>query len=377
MLLNLIILFAFVLSTQACSDFQLKTKSGILCGRTMDFIIPMKSQVLVFNRDTEMSSMAPDGSVGLQWTSNYGFVGINAFHVELVDEGLNEVGLTCGFLVMNDSIYPPIVSGYNNVSLALTDLCMWVLSNFKNTDEVVSEMNNIRIWGNKVPVLNILMGLHVSIHDARGKNLVIEFINGEVKIYDNTLGVLTNDPPLPYQIQNLAQYTHLSPNISSTTTINGYTFKNGPNSGMHGLSGGYSPMDRYVRMATMLRFIQEDSESFSYINIRGKSNRKITQKEINQYNGLLAATRILDSVYVPSGLEIGFFPAFNKYVSGTTLWSTIKDVTNKIFYFRNSDGVIRAVNLNKINFNNGTIHSRVEVQRNEPFIIDETPNFSK
>lgn len=46
--------------------------------------------------------------------------------------------------------------------------------------------------------------MHVALHDAAGKNLVIEFIEGEVKIYDNPLGVLTNRPDFTWQINNLA-----------------------------------------------------------------------------------------------------------------------------------------------------------------------------
>ena len=62
----------FVSYCLACSDFQLISDDGtIVCGRAMDFIMPMKSQILVFNRGMNMSSEAPDGFIGLQWTSKY------------------------------------------------------------------------------------------------------------------------------------------------------------------------------------------------------------------------------------------------------------------------------------------------------------------
>ncbi len=351
----LICLFLITLTTNVCgcSDFQLKTTTGsILCGRNMDFMIPMKSQIMVFNRGTNMSSQAPDGSQGLQWTTKYGFVGINAFAIDLVDEGMNEKGLTCGFLVLNGATYPNVNPDRKNMSLAIMDLCMWVLGNFQSTQEVIENIILLEIWGNKLPVLNIVMGLHVPIHDVYGNNIVIEFMHNNMQIYsDYKLGVLTNEPSLPIQINNLAQYTHLSPNITLNTIINGQSINNGPNSGLHGLPGGWSPMDRFVRIATLVRFVHMTS---------------------NIDNALLAATHILDSVYAQDGMEIGYYTPQNTYVSVITRWSTIKDLTNKVFYFRNSDGVIRAVYLEKLIFVEGQHHHTLPIHNNKPFIMDVT-----
>ena len=284
MLLIFLILITFITTIAGCSDFQLKTKKGsILCGRNMDFIIPMKSQIMVFNRGTNMSSLAPDGSPGLQWNTKYGFVGVNAFHIDLIDEGMNEKGLTCGFLTQNGAAYPAVNPDRKNMSVAIMDLCMWVLGNFKTADEVIDNIVFLEIWGNKLPVLNVIMGLHVPIHDAYGKNIVIEFMHNKMQIYDSKLGILTNEPPLPVQINNLAQYMYLSPNITSHTTINGETINNAPNSGLHALPGGWSPMDRFVRMATLVRFVSA---------------------KLDIDNELLIATHILNSVYVISGMEI-------------------------------------------------------------------------
>jgi len=346
-----ILLLSFVTLTLGCSDFQFKTKNKVLAGRTMDFIIPMQSQVIVFNRDLNMSSTAPDGSTSLQWTSKYGFVGINAFHINSVDEGMNEKGLTCGFLVLDSTVYPPIDPSKNNVSLAIMDFCVWVLGNFQTVSEVEAALSQsqIRVWGDKLPVLNIVLGLHIPIHDALGNNLVIEFLDGKIVTYNNILGILTNDPPLPYQYQNLEQYVYLSPNISQTVTINDYTFKAYSNAGLHLLPGSWSPMDRFVRLATLIRYVNED-------------------------NGLLAVTHILDSVYVTNGMEIGYFPAFKRYVYGKTRWSTIKDLTNKAFYFRTDDGAIRAIYLNRVNFNDGTKHTPINIDSAYIFKLDVTSN---
>jgi len=45
------------------------------------------------------------------------------------------------------------------------------------------------------------MGLHVALHDESGKNLAIEFLNGEAVVHKNPLGILTNEPPITFSLQ--------------------------------------------------------------------------------------------------------------------------------------------------------------------------------
>lgn len=333
----------------ACSDFQLRCQDGsIICGRAMDFIMPMKSQILVFNRGMNMSSKAPDGSTGLQWISKYGFVGINAYGIDLVDEGLNQVGLSCGILVLDGSEYPPIVEGQDNISIAIMDVCTWILGMFSNKDDVIEGIMSVRIWGNVMPPpIKIVMGLHIAIHDALGNNLVIEFLDGDIQYDSNPLGVLTNEPPLFYHLQNLGLYTGLSPYNPPNEIINGYKVQSS-GSGMKGIPGSWSPIDRFVRIATMVRYL---------------NNLKTAM------DGVLAATHILNSVYVPSGIAIASFKGY--HLVDTTRWATMKDLTNLIFYYRISDGAIRSINLKNIDFNG--VHKSYPVQQ-PPVIIDETGN---
>ena len=43
-----------------------------------------------------------------------------------------------------------------------------------------------------------------------------------------------------------------------------------------------------------------------------------------------------------------------------------------MFYFRNGDGVIRVVRLNKLNFNVGAKHAPIPIQDSKPYVIDVT-----
>ena len=77
-------------------------------------------------------------------------------------------------------------------SITDMNLVSWMLSNFwTREDEVRKNINKIRI----VPVMvfadgNVSPTAHWRVSDAKGNNIVIEIVNnGEVKIYDNKVGV--------------------------------------------------------------------------------------------------------------------------------------------------------------------------------------------
>ena len=68
-----------------CSDFQFKTTDEtVICARNMDFPIEMESVIQFYNREEKFSGGAPDRSLGLQWTSKLGFIGVNAFGMKNV-----------------------------------------------------------------------------------------------------------------------------------------------------------------------------------------------------------------------------------------------------------------------------------------------------
>ena len=152
-------------------------------------------------------------------------------------------------------------------------------------------------------------------------------------------------------MQNLAQYNMLTPNTTTYSKINGVKINTVLGSGMHDLPGGWSSLDRFVRVATFVRYVANVKTSI---------------------DGIIAATHILDNVAATEGLNGGFVPFIPNYVYDITHWSTIKDLRNLIFYYRNSDGVLRAINLNKINFDTNTQHRQIIIKQSYPFILDET-----
>src|SRR6185437_14310505 len=69
----------------------------------------------------------------------------------------------------------------------------------------------------KVRVVEVVlkeMGFVPPVHfiatDARGNSIVLEYIDGELKIHENPLGVMSNSPGFDWHMTNLSNYVNLT-----------------------------------------------------------------------------------------------------------------------------------------------------------------------
>jgi choloylglycine hydrolase len=169
--------------------------------------------------------------------------------------------------------------------------------------------------------------LHLAIHDRLGNHLVIEFIKGEMKVYDNPNTVLTNYPPLDWHLINLQNYIGLTALNSQAVQLKGMDLTGpGQGTGLFGIPGDWTPPSRFVRMTTLLHFAKQAN---------------------NQMEGVNLAEHLLNAVDIPKG-EIIARDGEEDY----TQWIVIKDLTNKLFYFRTYDNLcLKMIDLKKLNFN--------------------------
>ena len=94
-----------------------------------------------------------------------------------------------------------------------------------------------------------LAPLHWHIADATGA-LVAEPMADGLKLYEDPVGVMTNNPPFPFQRMNLNNYQHLSPCPPDNRFAPGLELQTyGQGMGALGLPGDASPMSRFVRTA--------------------------------------------------------------------------------------------------------------------------------
>jgi choloylglycine hydrolase len=208
-------------------------------------------------------------------------------------------------------------------------LCGWILGNFRTVDEVKKAIREVRVWASVVPELNVAPPVHFAVHDAEGNNIVIEFIKGEVNIYDNPIGVMTNAPTFDWHLTNLRNYVNLTSQNAGPLTVKDTTLTpTGNGSGMLGVPGDWTPPSRFVRAVMFVHFADPVKSAL---------------------DGVGLAAHILNTVDIPHGTiaEKGNDSPLVDY----TQWVEIKDLTNRVLYVRDyKDLSLRAIDLKRLDF---------------------------
>ena len=201
------------------------TDSLRIVGRSLDWIAPIPTNLYVYPRGMEKRGHNLAGAV--EWTSKYGAVYAVGYDGG-VTEGMNEKGLVMNGLFCKGTVYVnSATAGRPPMSLAMFPA--WILDLCATTDDAVDILRkqDFTITGATFDG-GTVSALHWGITDASGNSAIIEFDNGNIRIYQGQdLPLLTNDPSYP-----------------DMTAINDYWQKIG---GTNFMPGTVSSPDRFVR----------------------------------------------------------------------------------------------------------------------------------
>lgn len=320
-------LFAFLFSSLfACTDFVVQAEDGALVnGRSLEFAPDLQNELKLFPRGEKRFSHSPDEKRSLSWTSKYGFLGITCFGRDLLVDGMNEQGLSFGFLWLPGTEYPQPKAEQMKHSLDFVDFGVWALGNFKTIAELKEALQYVVVWGHPVAPLP-QTPVHIALHDATGQHLVIEFIKGKTILHDNPNTVLTNAPSFDWHIINLTNYLNLKALNAGTLQLgNSVLSPPGQGSGMLGIPGDWTPPSRFVRITTFLHFAKQPQGSSDAVNL---------------------VAHLLNTVDIPLG-DVEAIDGSEDY----SQWAVIKNLTTKDFYFRTyKDLSLKKVSLSQLNF---------------------------
>lgn len=320
-------------TTEACTDFRITAKDGtILVTRSMEFALDMKSNLRTSIRARSFNTIAPDGTPGMTWKAKYGYIYLDGLNIDAVIDGMNEMGLSYEALFMPGfAQYQSVPTGQNSKALPYIAIGDWILSNFKTVDEVKQAISNVYVFNQKISGMgDVIFPLHFSVYDTTGKGIVIEYLGGQLNIYDNQIGVMTNSPSYPWHLINLANYIYLTPTNPNPVIDNGITFAaTGQGFGMIGLPGDISPPSRFVKTTVLTRAAFPANDAMGTLNL---------------------AEHIINNVDIPLGLVRE--PNKNDQPTNeSTEWVVFKDLTHKMFYYRTyTDLSLRSVSLAKLDF---------------------------
>lgn len=234
-----------------------------------------------------------------------------------------------------------------------------MLTQFATVEEVREGLEKVRV----VPVPEQVLGgipapIHLMVVDQTGKAIVIEFLNGELNLFDNPLSVLTNSPSFDWHMTNLRNYINLSAVSIPTKKIEDLNFAPiGGGSGFLGIPSDFTPPSRFVRAVAYTQ-----------------TARKTKDGQETVYE----VFRILDNFNVPLGSAEGTDaqPELLKEMRSSTIWTSAADTKNLVYYYHTQHNRrVRMVDLKKIDFSpnkSGIKHFPLDMPKSQD-IKDVTP----
>lgn len=242
-----------------CTAATYKTKDFYF-GRTLDYEFSYGDQITVTPRNYHFDFKF-EGEV----KNHYAIIGMAhiANDYPLYYDAVNEKGVCiAGLNFVGNAVYNDFVDGKENV--AQYELIPWILSQCKNMSEVRGLLDKINITTTPFSDNFPSAQLHYIIAD-KNDCLTLECTKDGMKIYDNKVGVLTNNPPFDIQMFMLNNYMRLStkqPDNNFSDKINFNQYSRGM--GALGLPGDLSSASRFAKVAfTKLNSKSSDDENSS------------------------------------------------------------------------------------------------------------------
>lgn len=161
-------------------------------------------------------------------------------------DAVNEQGLAmAGLNFPGNAFYHPEAPGKDNVTPF--EFIPWLLGKCASLMEARDTLANLSLmdlpYSDAIP----LSPIHWMVSDKTG-SLVVESTREGIQVYGNPAGVMTNNPPFPFQLFQLNNYRMLSPQTPENTFSGKLPLEvYSQGLGGIGLPGDVSSMSRFVR----------------------------------------------------------------------------------------------------------------------------------
>jgi choloylglycine hydrolase len=299
-----------------CTASNYITK-GHYFGRNFDYEISYNERVTVTPRNYRFEFRKVDAI-----ESHYAIIGIAAGidSYPLYYDACNEKGLAiAGLNFEGNAVYREFEENMVNITpFELIPYLLGKAANVAEAREMLDEINLVNInFADELP----LSPLHWMLSDGK-EAIVVEPMEDGLKVYDNPVGVLTNNPPFDKQLFYLNNYRNLSNrNPENTFGVDLDEYSRGM--GGIGLPGDLSSASRFAKVAfTRANSYSGDDEESS----------------VSQFFHILA------SVEQQNGCTFIADPDLYEYTIYTSCYNTDKGI---LYYRTYNNSQITAVDLNK------------------------------
>ncbi len=257
----------------------LAAKDRLYFGRTLDYGCSYGESIVCVPRNFPF-----DFKYEKSMKNHYSLIG--TAHVSdgypLFYDCVNEKGLAmAGLNFVDNAVFHTKKS--QGINVATFELVPFILGQCENLSQARQLLKEINItddsFSEKLPASK----LHWIISDTTG-SLVIESVSEGVFIYENPVGVMTNDPPFPYQFTNLCNYLNLTAKTPENRFCAGLPLRAyAKGMGAIGLPGDLSSESRFVKAAFVLKNSKLDSEENAVSQFFHILNSVDQQRGSNEY----------------------------------------------------------------------------------------------
>ena len=242
-----------------CTAATYKTKDGYF-GRTLDYEFSYGDEITITPRNYQFNFRNTESM-----NTHYAIIGMAyvAGNYPLYYDAINEKGLgIAGLNFVRNAAYNKPVE--NKTNIAQFELIPWILGQCSTVKEAKALLDNTNIIDTPFNAELPLAQLHWIISD-KDEAITVESMADGLHIYDNPVGILTNNPPFNIQMFSLNNYMNLSPKnpenkFSDKLPLHPYS----RGMGAIGLPGDLSSASRFAKVAfTKMNSVSGDSEEES------------------------------------------------------------------------------------------------------------------
>ena len=228
--------------------------SDFYFGRTLDYESSYGEEIVILPRKYKL----PFLHMGVS-EQHYAIIGTAhiANGYPLFYDAVNEKGLCmAGLNFVGNACYAARTADDSD-NVAQYEFIPWILSQCADTAEARAFIQRLNLLDTPFHAQMPAAQLHWIIAD-KNQTITVESMADGIHVYENPVGVLTNNPPFPEQMFRLNDYMHLSPkqpqnHFSPELPLKSYS----RGMGALGLPGDLSSQSRFVRAA----FVRANSVS--------------------------------------------------------------------------------------------------------------------
>lgn len=241
-------------------------------------------------------------------SSHYALIGMASImeNTPLYADAVNEKGLgMAGLQFSGPAVYFPFCASKSNV--APFELIPWILGQCTSVQEARRLLENTNVLDIPFRPQVPNAPLHWILAD-KTECIVLESVQEGLKIHNNPIGVLTNNPPFEFHQWNLQQYLNLTnqfPSNRFSSQLNLKPFATGM--GALGLPGDASSVSRFIKTA----FLKQ--------NLYSSGNE---EENIQQFFRVLQQVSMVKGTVMTSQKTMDY-----------TLYSSCMNATKGIYYY--------------------------------------------